>query len=98
MRKKKAIKRILKEFDFEKVHITMKSLNWTYFWTNGKAPSIKQLKETAEGLLKDVAYNKSISFDTISSGGFQASYINGILELKFVLTYDYQVVKKKKNR
>jgi hypothetical protein len=84
MKKSKAIKKILNEFNFEKVHIAMDTLNWYWFDTDGKAPSIYRLKETAKRLLKDIDCNKE--YHTIASGGFEASYIGGELSLRFIVS------------
>ncbi len=40
------INEVLAHFDFERVHETMKALDWT--WYNEGVPSIKELKESAE--------------------------------------------------
>jgi hypothetical protein len=94
MGKKKAIKRILKNFDFERVHNAMEALNWGWYGTGRKAPSIDQLKETAERLLTNIAYAKD--YKCIAAGGFEASYVDGVLDLRFILTHWDEEVKKKK--
>ena len=48
-----AIEEILEKFKFELVYAYMKMVGWTYF-NSPNTPTISQLKETAEGLLKDV--------------------------------------------
>jgi hypothetical protein len=94
MGKKKAIKKILEEFNFERVHTAMEALNWWWYNTGGKVPSIEELKRTANGLLTDVAYAKHYKY--ISTGGFEASYVDGVLDLRFILTHWDEEVKKKK--
>lgn len=85
MKTKKKIKKILKNFDFEKVHNVMEHLNWGWKDTDGKVPSIDQLKELAEKLLNEVS--EKDEFYYISTGGFRAfKYENGSLELEFVVT------------
>lgn len=72
---KKQIEIILKDFDFEKVHETMKSTNWKYGKKNKKGeykletPSIEYLKKSAQDLLEKVI--KEDLFYT-STGGFTA--------------------------
>lgn len=85
MKTKKKIKKILKHFDFDQVHNVMEHLNWGWKDTDGKVPSIDQLKELAEKLLNEVSEKNG--FYNISTGGFRAfKYENGSLELEFVLT------------
>lgn len=85
MKTKKKIKKILKNFDFDRVHDVMEHLNWGWKDTDGKVPSIDQLKELAKKLLNEVS--EKDEFYNISTGGFRAfKYENGSLELEFVLT------------
>lgn len=85
MKTKKKIKKILKHFDFEKVHNVMTHLNWSWHDTDGKAPSIDQLKELANRLLSQVAEEEG--FYSSATGGLKAiKYENGSLELEFILT------------
>lgn len=69
-------------FDWEKVHKTMKHLNWTWWNTEG-VPSIFQIIEKARGLCED-AYISGYS----ATGGFQASYDKETnrLKLEFVVS------------
>ena len=63
---KKAIKEIMEEFDFGKVHITMEALGWTW-GDSKKPPSIDELREEAESMLtRTVEGNNGYS----DSGGF----------------------------
>lgn len=83
MKTKKAIKKILKNFDFEKVHRVMESLNW--YWNDtkdGGVPTVEELKSQAKDFLKRVTEGE---FSVISSGGLEAEYRNKVLTLKFVL-------------
>ena len=85
MKTKKKIKKILKNFNFEQVHDVMEHLNWSWRDTDGKAPSIDQLKDLAKRLLNSVS--EKDEFYNISTGGFRAlKYGNGSLELEFVVT------------
>lgn len=82
MKTKKAIKKILKNFDFGKVHRVMENLNWTWGSTDYTVPTIEDLKSQAKDLLKKVTEG---DYKVISSGGFEAEYGNEVLTLKFVL-------------
>lgn len=85
MKTKKKIKKILKHFDFEQVHDVMEHLNWCWKDTDGKVPSIDQLKDLAKQLLNEVAEKNE--FYSLSTGGLKAlRYENGSMELEFVLT------------
>ena len=95
MKKKEAIEHILDNFDFEKVHETMTSLDWTWHSTDG-VPEIPDLRKEARRLLKDVAKRKENKF-FISTGGFQVYKEGGYLELKFVIAeWDEEFKTKKK--
>ena len=83
MKTKKAIKKILKNFDFGKVHRVMESLNWTWVDSkDGGVPTIEELKAQAKDLLTKVTEGE---FSIISCGGFEAEYRDKVLTLKFVL-------------
>lgn len=80
---KPLIRRILLEFDFDKVRKHMKRANWK--WTrNGDqhVPSFAELYQCAESLLTEAAEEESL----VSSGGFIAYYIDQCLELSFSIT------------
>lgn len=86
---KELINEVLDEFDFEKVHKAMKTLNWGWMRSNGKVPSIGQLVLCAQELLEDVS-KMEVGY-SIGTGGFKAakvdSYDDGVgLELEFILT------------
>lgn len=82
MKDKKKVKRALKHFNFEKVHKIMETLNWTWVSAGDKVPSVDFLKETAKKYLYDVLNDKE--YHVVGSGGFEASYIDGVLALRFV--------------
>lgn len=77
------IEKILKEFDFEKVHKTMKILDWT--WFEKGVPSYGSLILCAKELLERSA--KEEPDFSISTGGFKASIKSDkSLKLEFILT------------
>ena len=88
--KKKAIKKIIKNFDFEKISCVMELLNWQ--WAScGSVPSVTQLKAEAERLLKKVS--KSKKFTEVSTGGFTA-YKNEVeIGLRFTIENFYEFYK-----
>ena len=86
---------IMDKFNFERVHVAMTALDWT--WVEGGnhvIPSITKLKQTAKRLLQAAATEKI----TTGTGGFQAKYCpperddklgidqDAMLVLSFVLT------------
>lgn len=88
----KIIDGIIEDFDFERVHVIMKYMDWE--WCGEGVPSIEKLKECAVDLLQNayIGFLKQNSNEEYSSktGGFEAYYINiegeNCFELKFVLT------------
>jgi hypothetical protein len=85
----KQIQDIITRFEFEKVYITMKALDWQWNWLQDNKyvsaiPSISYLKDHAEELLKKALKEKSTHY----SGGFRASYNGSInsLSLEFSIT------------
>ena len=73
---------IMDHFDFSKVEKAMKSLYWAWY-DDRSTPFIPKdplLRKTAREHLKR-ALNSGFS----SHGGFEASYGNGLLKLKFVV-------------
>ncbi len=80
--KEKHIKYIIDNFDFNKVHIIMKSLNWSWAIL-GDIPSEENLKKEATRLLSDIYDSKNTI--SISTGGFKASTYNDHLELEFII-------------
>ena len=79
----KKTKKILKNFDFEKVHEVMNHLKWVWY-DDGlyKTPSIKDLKRTAKELIKQI---KKLDVDVISTGGFEVRKNKDTITLQFVL-------------
>lgn len=45
------VQQVMENFDFEKVYLTMKALNWTWGFST-RTPEIQDLKRTAEHLLR----------------------------------------------
>ena len=80
-----AIDKIIKGFDFERVHKIMLLLNWTWFPRN-TVPTIEELKKTAESLLKqaEIEFEKTKIFSNIETGGFVAEATQFGLRLFFV--------------
>lgn len=71
------------QFDFEKVHRVMESLNWEWVSTAGrKVPSVETIKEEAKRLLLSVYTDERGS---ISCGGLMAGWDNGELWLNFII-------------
>lgn len=87
---KKIIKNILEDFDFEKVHKAMTSLDWVWF-THQRVPTEKEIKECAENLLEEAlkqSYeNKGKGF-YCSTGGLKAfvKVKSSFVELEFVIS------------
>jgi len=73
---------IIKNFDFEKVRKVMVTLEW--YW-NGEiqAPSVGDLMLTAQRLLTEVVEKEDDW--SMSTGGFLATKMNGMLALKFMV-------------
>lgn len=85
------IDEILDEFNFEKVHKVMVSLDWKWNSTDG-VPAIADLRRTARSLLKQVVESKGIH--SVGTGGFTAFMHNGILGLRFeVSSYEIELEK-----
>ncbi len=85
------VTQIFDNFDFEKVHKIMTSLNWGWTETNlvghthTSIPDLKRIQDRAYNLLKD-AYNSETK---VSTGGFEAEWDGVELSLKFILEEDY---------
>ena len=94
------IDKVLKEFDFNQVHKTMRLLRWEWISPFGyEVPSLEKIKNSAnnriEGAIecsKKVKFkNKDIEYFS-SSGGFKASVWKNIygqitnVQLQFILT------------
>ena len=86
------IEDILDEFDFHKVQIAMKALNWNYFDSEDKYPSISELRRKARRLLQDAYKAPPCPQWMTGSGGFEAIRLmepgdpKKYLTLKFVVT------------
>ncbi len=83
---------ILDEFDFQKVQKAMEALDWNYFDSVDKVPTIGELRKMARGLLNHVYSADPSPNDMAGSGGFEATRYMDIgdatkyLALKFVVT------------
>lgn len=93
------IDEIMESFNFEKVHNVMTLLGWKWFGRSGsKVPSIKEIKETAMFVLKDLESNS----ENIASGtgGFEArrqQVEDGeMITLSFIVTSKFVVKVKEK--
>ena len=85
---KELIKMILEDFDFQKVHDLLVREDWRWFdvETDGKVPSVKQLKKEAQDLLKSVCYCSEDGGEPYrfnASGGLCAEKRGDSLELRF---------------
>ena len=83
------IDKIIENFNFEKVHKVMQTLNWGWMRSDVEVPSVGQLVLCAKELLQDVS-KKNVG-TSISTGGFKATKIDSKdmgegLELEFILT------------
>lgn len=93
--KEETVEKVIQNFDFDKVHRVMKSMNWGWWDTSTEdgVPSIGHVVLQAKRLL-DQVYNKVSAGENnyfISTGGFEATarkyeYGEIVLELKFVVT------------
>jgi len=88
----KQVEDILDEFDFQRVQKVMEALDWNYFDSVDKVPSIGELRKMARSLL-NYAYNYDPSPEYFTgSGGFEVTrYMYPgetvkYLTLKFVVT------------
>ena len=94
----KMVEDILEEFDFQKVQLVMDYLNWQ--WSDKQVPTISDLKETAERLLRNAADLRLGEYESehwevaimSGTGGLQATaYCDEtktkitMLDLKFVI-------------
>lgn len=84
----KKVKKIMKHFDFKKVHKVMELLDWKWKTEEGlEVPSVKQLKKHAKKQLENVVdnYKKKHEDLYISSGGFETRIEYGELYLRFIV-------------
>ena len=80
---------VMEDFDFDKVHRVMVSLDWRWTIENGErtVPSSYRMMKTADRLLRDCAQHYGDKeFHACGTGGFMASLDNGTLALQFILT------------
>jgi len=91
------IENIMDSIDFNKIHKTMKALNWRWYYPKSnktKVPSIKRIKETANRLLSDIVkthekYEVGSKDYYMATGGFEATIDKGIVCLSFVVEKYY---------
>ena len=83
------INEILDEFDFEKVHRTMKVLEWTWYGSDG-VPSIGDLRRQARELLQELLRNDR--YHLTGTGGLFAYRMADTVGLRFEVT-SYEVEK-----
>lgn len=79
---------VMEDFDFDRVHNVMVSLNWRWFieGVDNSVPSIYRLMKVAERLLRDcVQYYGEQEFHSICTGGLRASLERFTLSLQFIL-------------
>ena len=88
------IKKIIKNFEFERVCNTMEFLNWTWHY-NKKSPTTEELIAYAKDMMKDVIKRSNKQQKNIKNycGGFEcfaqfnkAKGCCDFVELRFVLT------------
>jgi hypothetical protein len=81
------IDKIIKDFDFNRVHEVMELLNWTWYPQN-KVPTISELKKTAEELLiyANTEFKKNGKFSNVETGGFIAEVMENRMRLHFSIT------------
>ena len=84
------IDEVMDQFDFGKVAIAMKVLDWKWVSAEEGVPQTGELRREARRLL-GFAYDGAIEFNespyTIGTGGFEATYSQEYdnLELKFIM-------------
>lgn len=88
---KTMVTEVMEDFDFDRVHRTMRMLNWQWAGAGNRTPSMYRLMSKAEKLLTEAAQNYgSKEFYTVGEGGFEATLDNGTLTLRIILT-EYSV-------
>lgn len=83
---KKAIKEIMNNFDFEKVHKVMVFLKWS--WAGYGVPDIKTIKKAAKEVLMDLIKDSNEhDICELQTGGFTARIekSNKYMSLSFVI-------------
>lgn len=86
--KQQMVDEIMDWFDFDRVHKVMVALDWHWASADDGIPSKGELRKVARELLWRVLENKDEY--KIATGGFQASYENEVLSLKFIVS-DWEV-------
>jgi hypothetical protein len=79
--REKIVERVLKEFDFKRVHKAMCAVEWEWAGSDG-TPSIAEMRATARNLLHDVLENGK---GFAATGGFRAYIADDELCLVFEL-------------
>lgn len=75
------IELILNEFPFDKVWQAMRAVGWTWGGQPDYYPTFNELRRVAKAQLEWAVEHQSRTL----TGGFEATYANGVLELNFVL-------------
>jgi hypothetical protein len=83
------IEDVISNFDFHRVYKTMVTLDWNWYTTAGRVPTIGEMQEFARSLLETAANKPGI----YSSGGFFAMCEGNSLSLMFCVD-DVTVEKK----
>jgi hypothetical protein len=93
-KKNKSIKKIMKHFDFKRVHKTMEALEWE--WVFVGVPSLEEIKKFAKELLIRSVSEKI----TISTGGFTSKYDekDNTISLSFIVTDWTEDISNKKSK
>ncbi len=79
--KAKMVEDIMENFDFERVHKAMVTLDWLWFIDNEyRIPTLEEIKTHAGKMMLD-----ALNGMPYATGGFYCTYKNGILELSFEL-------------
>lgn len=86
-----AIFDLINDFNFERIEKMMHAVDWKWAMYDGlRFPTIDEMRDKCINLLFNAKRNK----DTVSSGGFEASYTTNtdgddVLVLRFVATQHY---------
>lgn len=89
----KKIKKIMKHFDFKKVHTVMELLDWKWkIDDNIEVPSTKQIKENVKRLMEQAYknYRNNPEYVSLSTGGFEVRFEYDEIQLRFVLHEEYE--------
>lgn len=77
------VDKIMADFDFEKVHICMERVGWTWGGFNPKVPTTIEMKEVTAELLNNVISDPEMRYT--STGGFRAEKDECGIRLAFIL-------------